>query len=90
LLEWGPHLPACVLRLLCAEISVQQTADILQILNYLCSHIIKHEYCCLAVIFLMSRQAVYYTSGQWHVLWTLIFFKTLNSCVNVLMLVYGT
>jgi hypothetical protein len=56
-----------LLHLFCAEISVQQTVDILQILNYLCSHIIKHEKWCLAVISLMLLQAAY-SSGQWHML----------------------
>lgn len=60
-------LTCMLLHLFCAEISVQQTVDILQILNYLCSHIIKHEKWCLAVISLMLLQAAY-SSGQWHML----------------------
>lgn len=62
------HFPAgsCSCR---AEISVHRTTDILHIVKYLCSHVIKRDVAVWAVICLMSLQSV------WQMLLTLIFIK---------------
>jgi hypothetical protein len=58
-----------LLYLSCAELSVHRISDILQIVKYLCSHIIERDVAVWAVIHLMALQSVWYT------VLTLIFFK---------------